>query len=103
MASTKTPARTITIELPGDLVASLDSLEGIKDRAWKALILDLLRDGTISQGRAASLLGVTRYDILDLMAEYRILSGPLTPEEARRDVEAARKGMRPAATDAGSQ
>jgi hypothetical protein len=88
--------------VPRDLVASPDSLEGIKDRAWKALVLDLLRDGTISQGRAASLLGVTRYDILDLMAEYRILSGPLTPEEAELEVEAAWRDLRSTATDSNS-
>lgn len=95
--------KTITLEIPETILLSLDSGEDIAERAWKALVLDLLRDAKISQGRAASLLGVTRYDILDLMAEHRILSGPLTPEEARRDVEAARRGMRPAASDAGGQ
>ena len=95
--------KTITLEIPETILSSLDSREDIAARAWKALVLDLLRDARISQGRAAELLGVTRYDILDLMAQYRILSGPLTPEEARRDVEAARRGMRPLASDAGGQ
>lgn len=103
MAATRTTARTIAIELPDALVASLESLDGIEDRAWKALILDLLRDGVIAQGRAARLLGVTRYDILDLMASHHILSGPLTAEEAERDVEAARRGARLTATDAHRQ
>lgn len=94
---------TITLEIPETILSSLDSREDIAERAWKALVLDLLRDAKISQGRAAELLGVTRYDILELMAEYRILSGPRTPEEARRDVEAARRGMRPLAADAGGQ
>lgn len=96
-------AKTITLEIPETILSSLDSREDIAERAWKALVLDLLRDARISQGRAAELLGVTHYDILDLMAEYRILSGPSTPEEARRDVEAARRGMRPLASDAGGQ
>lgn len=100
MAATRTTDRTITIELPDDLVASLDSLDGIDDRAWKALVLDLLRDGEISQGRAARLLNITRYDVLDLMARYRIESGPQTAEEAERDVEAALLGMQPAPADA---
>jgi predicted HTH domain antitoxin len=103
VAATRTTARTITIELPDALVASLESLVGIEDRAWKALVLDFLRDGEISQGRAARLLGVTRYDILDLMASHHILSGPLTAEEAERDVEAARRGSRLTATDAHRQ
>ena len=95
MAATNTTARTITIELPNDLVAALKSLEGIEDRAWKALVLDFLRHAEISQGRAAQLLGVTRYDILDLMAEHHILSGPLTSEEMERDIENAGLGSPP--------
>ena len=95
--------RTITLEIPDTILSSLDASDDIAERAWKALVLDLLRDAKISQGRAADLLGVTRYDILNLMAEYRILSGPLTPEDARRDVEAARRGMRPAASNAGGR
>lgn len=95
MSATRTVARTITIELPDALVSSLDSLDGIENRAWQALMLDLLRSGEISQGRAASLLGVTRYDILDLMASHYIPSGPLTAEEMQRDIENARLGSRP--------
>lgn len=101
MAATRTTARTITIELPDYLVASLDSLDGIENRAWKALVLDLLRDGEISQGRASRLLGVTRYDIIDLMAQHHILSGPLTAEEMQRDIENARLGSRCSNIDAG--
>lgn len=89
-------AKTITLELLEALIASLDSLDGIADRAWKALVLDLLRDGEISQGRAARLLGVTRYDVLDLMALYHIPSGPLTAEEMHRDFQDARLGARTA-------
>ena len=98
MSATRTATQTITIELPDDLVETLDSLDGIEDRAWKALVLDLLRHGMISQGRAARLLGVTRYDILDLMSSHYIPSGPLTAEEMRQDIENARRFARPAAT-----
>ena len=89
MVATRTAARTITIELPDALVDALDSLDGIEDRAWQALVLDLLRDAQISQGKAARLLGITRYDILDLMASHHIPSGPLTPEEVDREIAAA--------------
>ena len=101
MTTTRAANRTITIELPGDLVAALDSLDGIEDRAWKALVLDLLRDAQISQGNAARLLGVTRYDILNLMAQHHILSGPLTAEEMQQDTENARLGSLSPNTDAG--
>lgn len=95
--------KTITLELPEDLIASLASADGIAERAWKALVLDLLRDAEITQGQAAKLLGVTRYDILDLMAANYIPSGPLTAEEMQQDIDNARLGSRSSKADAGRQ
>ncbi len=101
MSATRTATRTITIELPDALVSALDSLDGIEDRAWKALVLDLLRDAQISQGKAASLLGVTRYDILDLMASHYIPSGPRTPEEVDQEIESAMRYLQSASRNGG--
>ena len=56
-------------------------------------MLDLLRDARVTQGEAAILLGVTRYDILDLMVQHRIPSGPETAEEMDQEIESARKYM----------
>jgi predicted HTH domain antitoxin len=98
----KTTAKTITLELPEDLITSLGTLEDIAARDRKALVLDLLRDAHITQGEAARLLGVTRYDILDLMALHCIPSGPQTAEEMQQDIENARRFVRTAATIDGS-
>ena len=82
---------TVTVELPDALVELLGSAESLAVQARRALVLDLLRQGQVSQGKAARLLGLTRYDILDLMAEYEIPSGPLTAEETREEIEAVRR------------
>jgi predicted HTH domain antitoxin len=94
--------KSITLELPEELVASLGTLDEIAGRARKALVLDLLRDARITQGQAAQLLGVTRHDILDLMALHRIPSGPLTAEEMQQDIENARRFTRAAVAVDGS-
>jgi len=94
-------AKSITLELPEELVDLLGPPNAIAGRVRESLVLDLLRDAQITQGQAARLLNVTRYDILDLMARHAIPSGPQTAEEAQRDVEAARLGVSPAKTDAG--
>lgn len=91
MPGTPATTLTITLELPEGLLAALDSVDGLADRAWRALILDLLRDAEITQGQAAKLLGVTRYDILNLMASQHIPSGPRTAEEMREEIEMARR------------
>jgi predicted HTH domain antitoxin len=79
--------RTFTLELPDDLVALLGGAEAIPAKAKEALVLDLLREARISQGKAAKLLGVTRWDILDLMVQHQIPAGPATPEEVREEFE----------------
>lgn len=81
--------KTVTVELPEEIVALLSSPEKTNERLRKSLVLELLREGEISQGKAARLLGVTRYDILDLMAKHQIQSGPQTPEEVEREIESA--------------
>jgi predicted HTH domain antitoxin len=77
----------LTLELPEELVALLGSLETAAAKAREALVLTLLREGQISQGKVARLLGLTRWDILDLMVQHQIPSGPATPEELRQEVE----------------
>ena len=86
--------RTLTLELPEELVKLLGSPEAAAAKAREALVLALLREARISQGKAAHLLGLTRWDILDLMAEHHIPSGPETPEELREEVEDMRRYLR---------
>ena len=80
---------TITLELPEELAALLGPPELLQASVREALVLALLRDARLSQSKAARLLGITRWDILDLMALHCIPSGPETAEEAERDVAAA--------------
>ena len=70
--------KMITLELPDDLLELLGPPVAIAGKVRETLVLDLLRNAQITQGVAARLLGVTRYDILDLMVLHCIPSGPLT-------------------------
>ncbi|MBI4493479.1 MAG: UPF0175 family protein [Chloroflexi bacterium] len=76
--------------MPEELVALLGSPEAAIAKAKESLVLELLREARLSQGQAARLLGLTRWDILDLMAQHDIASGPETAEEARQEIEDAR-------------
>ena len=67
-----TATATITIDLPTELVARLGPPESVSARVRQALVLDLLRDVEISQGRAAQLLGIMNQDLLDLLARLRL-------------------------------
>jgi predicted HTH domain antitoxin len=78
---------SMNLELPEELVALLGSPEIAAARARESLILELLRESVIGQGKAAQLLGIGRSEILALMAHHRIPSGPETAEEMRQEVE----------------
>jgi len=88
-------SQLLTVELPEELVALLGSPEAAAVRVRTALVFELLREGAISQGQAARVLGVTRWDLLELMARHGVQSGPDTAEEMRREIENARRaGLR---------
>jgi predicted HTH domain antitoxin len=82
---------SLTLQLPEELLAALGSPEEATAKAKEALVMELLREARISQGYAATLLGISRWDLLELMGRYRVPQGPLTAEELAHDVAAARE------------
>lgn len=83
--------RMFPVELPEEIVELLGSSQAVAAKAREALVLELLREERISQGQAAHLLSVTRWEILDLMGQYRIPSGPETAEDVRREIDEVRR------------
>jgi predicted HTH domain antitoxin len=61
-------------------------------KAKEAFVLELLRHGDISAGRAAKLLDISRWDLSDLMSEAGISPfAEVTAEELAAEVETALK------------
>lgn len=83
--------RKISFEIPADLADYLGEPGVLAAKARRGFILELLRDECISQGKAAHLLEINRWDMLDIMAEYSIPSGPRTAEEMDREIETLRR------------
>lgn len=86
--------RTLTLELPEELVSLLGTPEEVAVKATELLVLELLREARISQGTAARLLGVTRGRMLDLMAAHQIPSGAESVEEQREEVHDLRRFLK---------
>src|SRR5437870_1296667 len=70
--------RTLSVEVDEKVVELFGSPEAAAAKAREMLVVELMREALISQGRAAMMLGITRWDVLDLMAKYDIKSGPET-------------------------
>ena len=82
--------RILEIEVPDELIELL-GLEESKKEAKEALVLDLVRRGKISKGKAAELLGLSLWDLPKLLAKYRIPWFDYDPEELKRDIEALQR------------
>jgi len=82
------------LELPEELRELFESEEAATRAAREALVLDLLNRGEISQGKAAELLGIDRWELLDLMAKHGLPVLAQTPEELASDVEALRQTLK---------
>lgn len=63
--------RTLEIDYPDDLLASIDEA-ALHTLAREAVFVRLYQQGVLSSGRAAELLGVTRWDFLDLLGRYGV-------------------------------
>lgn len=75
----------LEVELPDDVVATL-SREEMAAKAKEALVMELLREHRVSQGKAAELLTITRHDLFDLMTKYQVPVIDLSPEELKAEL-----------------
>ncbi len=82
----------LTIKVPGVLVELLGvSKERLPREALKLLVFELFREGRISSGKGAELLGVSRLAFLELLAERKIPFFNYSEEELQGELEAARE------------
>lgn len=57
-----------------------------EDVFLQSAVLEQVRTGALSSGRAAKLLGLDRWQFSELLAEHDVPSTDLTPEELESDV-----------------
>lgn len=82
--------KTVTLELPTELLELLGSEEEAKREAKLALVFDLVRRGRVSRAKAAELLGVPLAEFPSLLAEYGIPWFDYSNEDLGRDLESLR-------------
>ena len=93
----------VTFTLPID-ESFLHHRTDAERKAKEAFVLELLRHGDISAGRAAKLLDISRWDLSDLMSEAGISPfAEVTAEELTAEVETALKVCNKMDNNASSQ
>jgi predicted HTH domain antitoxin len=83
--------KIIEIAVPEEIISLLGSEAAAKQEAQEAFILDLVRRGKISKGKAAELLGISLWNLPDLIAQYQLPWFSYPPEELEKDLEILHK------------
>jgi predicted HTH domain antitoxin len=88
--------QSVTIELPEEIVDLLGGPELAAEAAKRAIVIELFRTHKISQGKAAEVLGISKFgdEMHDIMKEYGIYHGPQTIGEIEQEIETIRRFTR---------
>jgi len=82
----------LPVELDQDLVALLEELQRpAKEAARELIVLELYRQGEVSSGRAAQLLGLGREEFIQYASKQGIPYFQLEGEELQRELDASKK------------
>jgi predicted HTH domain antitoxin len=86
---------TITVQIPDALLEGLgESPEEIGREARVAMAIHLYGRGLISQGRAAELAGLNRWEFIDALGQAGVPACQVTSEELEQEVERAYQAHR---------
>lgn len=77
----------LTIDVSDELIKLFPSKKEAKEEAKQAMVFDLVRRGKISKGRAAELLGISLWNLPELLAQYDIPWFNYSPDDLKHDVE----------------
>jgi predicted HTH domain antitoxin len=89
-------SRQVVIEFPDELPEEILRDPEIVKEGKTAIVLKMLRRGTISQGKAAELLEIDRHTLFNLMAEHHISAIEMTEKELGEELS---KPFGPAGAD----
>jgi predicted HTH domain antitoxin len=73
------------LDVPDDVAAELQN-EDLSAKVKESLVMELLREHRVSQGKAAEILGIHRSDLFSLMTRYQVSVVDLNPEELDEEI-----------------
>ena len=85
--------KTVTLELPEDLVKHWESEEDLSREMKETLVLELVRKHELSFREGARFLDMHYQDFLDLMSEHDVPMIDLEPRELKEELESLGKLM----------
>jgi predicted HTH domain antitoxin len=81
--------RTLTVELPESVVQTLGpSSQEAASHLMQLAIIELFREGELSGGKAAELLGLSRAEWIDLLARHGVPHTVVSEDDLDHDLKA---------------
>jgi predicted HTH domain antitoxin len=78
---------TVSLDLPRDLLGALDVPEArLETRLRELIAVELFREGRISSGKGAELLGISKGEFIHLLGQRGVHYFTESPEELVADV-----------------
>ncbi|NIR17143.1 MAG: UPF0175 family protein [Desulfobacterales bacterium] len=81
----------VRIEIPEEILKLIGSEKEAQAEAKEAFLLNLVRKGKISRSKAAELLGISLWDLPQLLARYEIPWFHYRKEEVEEDLKTLRE------------
>jgi len=78
--------KSVSIEFPEEVI-ELYGEEELKNSVRKWSILELVKNGKLSSGKAAEILEMTKWDFMELMSDYDIPMANFPPEELEKQAK----------------
>jgi len=79
---------TVRLQFPRDLLGALEvPQERLEARLRELIVLQLFREGRISSGKGAELLGISKLEFIQLLARHGIPYFTEAPEELISEVQ----------------
>lgn len=80
--------QTVNIDLPADILLTINESEKeLKQRIKISLAIDLYRNQKITIGKAAQIVGVSRFEFETILSENNIPISNLSLEDVLNDIE----------------
>jgi len=83
------PTIHVELDVPAEVFEEGLSREEFTEAVRRQAVLQLVRNGKLSQGRAAEVLGVSRAELFELMGDEGVDHVNYAPSELAADAEAA--------------
>ena len=85
---------TVRLDLPRDLLGALDVPEArLETRLRELIAVELFREGRISSGKGAELLGISKGEFIHLLARHGVHYFTESPEELVAEVATAEQRL----------